>query len=271
MTTKFTDYKNQLKNHTFKVLQDDGPVRAYYLQPAGGGRMESTLLVDTPEGIVIMGDWVPRLHGVISACGYNLDWFATPKDPESLAVKFGLQKEWQPDQAFEEAEPYLQSLLDDADLSREDYTDHIDTIRLACEEGNRFAFVEACEEAGLCDVSEFGLGYDPDDLGRLVAIQHRFAELWPARKVQQAKAKEDEKAAGLRRLEELRERAVGECLLCHAGLVSIVDSKDPTDRGYLLHCDECREVLLYGPYPTIDEARTAFLKEAKGSRQTVLA
>ena len=48
------------------------------------GRMGSTLLMETPEGIVITGDLCPRTHtrGVISDLNYTLGWFAGTNSAE---------------------------------------------------------------------------------------------------------------------------------------------------------------------------------------------
>ena len=70
-----------LKDHTLeKVLdhpaeKEKNHFEAYYLRPPEGGRMMSTLITFTPEGIVIMGDLCPDGSGVISCYGYGRKWF----------------------------------------------------------------------------------------------------------------------------------------------------------------------------------------------------
>jgi hypothetical protein len=42
-----------------------------YLRPPNGGRMQSTYVIETVEGIVIMGDWCPESNrGSISCYGF---------------------------------------------------------------------------------------------------------------------------------------------------------------------------------------------------------
>ena len=49
--------------------------------------LESTMLIFSSEGIIILGDLCPNLHGVISKGNYSLKWFVDTND-YSLAKKF---------------------------------------------------------------------------------------------------------------------------------------------------------------------------------------
>lgn len=91
---------NALKDHTLEQVLDTPNFKAFYLRPPGGGRMMSTLIVFTPEGIVLMGDLTPGHHGNVSALGYGLSWFAGDLSGSYLCEKF-LQKSWHAELAKE--------------------------------------------------------------------------------------------------------------------------------------------------------------------------
>ena len=90
---------NFLKDDQFTDLRDAGVELVTETVFHGGhryeGRMGSTLLMETPEGLVISGDVCPRANtrGVISDLGYNLGWFAGTSSADYLASKF-LEKGW---------------------------------------------------------------------------------------------------------------------------------------------------------------------------------
>ena len=95
--------RESLKDHTLEKIADvpcegdlykpESRIVAYRLQPPKKTRCMSTLLTFTPEGIVLQGDLTPGHHGMVSAIGYGLDWFAGPLGESYLCGKF-LQETW---------------------------------------------------------------------------------------------------------------------------------------------------------------------------------
>ena len=101
MSRHLTDQiKQELKNHEMEEIPAGEKIRAFMMRHKDRkqyGRMQSTLFLFTPEGIVIMGDYCPggpRNQGSISDFGYGLDWFTSSLDGDYLCSKF-LHKVWQ--------------------------------------------------------------------------------------------------------------------------------------------------------------------------------
>ena len=93
---KIKDSVARLENHYLKVVEHTPNIEMYYLREPGSGRMMSTLIMFTPEGIVITGDLAPGSsgHGVVSCSGYGIDWFTGLLDSDYLASKF-LDRQWE--------------------------------------------------------------------------------------------------------------------------------------------------------------------------------
>lgn len=85
--------RRELASHQLEPLPVHGSVTGYYLRPPDGGRMQSTLILFAPEGIVIMGDLCPNLHGAISCMGYGVGWFSGKLSDSYLCEKF-LRQTW---------------------------------------------------------------------------------------------------------------------------------------------------------------------------------
>jgi hypothetical protein len=81
-TTKADNFRRQLDRHVLEIVQEGPTVSAYYLKEPGKGRMMSTLIVFTPEGIALMGDLTPEQNGSVSALGYGRDWFSGHLSPD---------------------------------------------------------------------------------------------------------------------------------------------------------------------------------------------
>lgn len=94
--------RESLRDHVLEEFPAGDRIRAFYLKKPGGGRMMSTLILFTPEGIVICGDLNPHPtgRGSASCFGYGLPWFASELDGGYLCSKF-LDKEWQNELAVE--------------------------------------------------------------------------------------------------------------------------------------------------------------------------
>ena len=173
---------DQLAEHKLVPLNVAEKVRAWYLRPAEGGRMMSTLVMETPEGIVICGDLCPRGRGVVSNLGYGAAWFAGQLSPSYLCEKF-LDKEWVPEIAADHMLTVLAQAVEDGDLSAEVCAEASAEVRDARED---FAFTpdrarEIFDDAGLTDFTDYNWNvYNPNDARWLIAIQRRFAALYHA-------------------------------------------------------------------------------------------
>jgi hypothetical protein len=150
-------------------------LRAYYLKPPQGGRAQSCYLIFSREGIVIMGDWCPRQHGVISYWGYNEGWFAGQLSRSYIAQKF-LQRSWQPEQGHGQLnERILDARRSDA-ITKEAAREALDKLsEITPEYLSAHEAHQIFTDAGLSDFEDLGYGYDPVDLDLLQAIQIRFA------------------------------------------------------------------------------------------------
>ena len=97
-------YDKIFENHYLEQVLDTDRFKAFYMRAPGLGRMESCLIMFSPEGINILGDLCPgndtRNSGV-HAYGYGLDWFAGRLSWSYLCEKF-LSKEWHRELAEED-------------------------------------------------------------------------------------------------------------------------------------------------------------------------
>lgn len=99
-----------IEGHVLEQALDANGFKAFYLRKPEGGRMMSTLLVFTPEGIVITGDVRPTREGNASSLGYGVDWFAGALGEDYLCSKF-LKKGWHAELAAEELRDMAASVL----------------------------------------------------------------------------------------------------------------------------------------------------------------
>ena len=179
---------------------------AYYLRPKEGGRMMSTLITFTPEGIVIMGDLCPDENGVISCYGYGRAWFTGKLSSRYLCEKF-LHQKWEPKAAIEWVKDHIESIKagdhdDDPDYDnppspevkkkREEMIEKFTPlIGWLDSDMDARQFYDALEEAGyVVDDGLPGWDYSWTEAGLLAALQQKFAELWnaPAEKKEEVKA-----------------------------------------------------------------------------------
>jgi hypothetical protein len=169
--------RKEMATHTLEVHVDTPLLKAWYLRPPNGGRMQSTYILETVEGIVIMGDWCPESNrGAISCYGYGMNWFSSKLGEDYLCSKF-LRQEWVPAVGLEG--------LRYAFTERDDPTKYAEALRDAerAYEYGELTYERAHEiftEAGLSDFEDLGHDYNPRDAGILCAIQQRFAELYRA-------------------------------------------------------------------------------------------
>lgn len=130
-------YDDHFKDHVLTQVLDADKFKAFYLKNPKYGRMESCMILFSPEGINILGDLCPgndpRNSGV-HASGYGLDWFAGGLSSSYLCEKF-LGKEWHQEIAEEDCRVMADEIMKgetghfDRDRELEDTQD--ERIRLA--------------------------------------------------------------------------------------------------------------------------------------------
>lgn len=176
---RVAQFLDGLKDMSLVPVQEGDKLSAYYIRKPGT-RIMSTLILFTPEGIVLQGDFTPEDHGSVSAHNYKLGWFAGELSPLYLCEKF-LQKKWSREVAVEilrdpqscwreDQEPAVLGKLDD--LAQE--VEH----EVAAEE----EIYDLLTDLGFdCCGDLPGWGYDPTEAVSLCAIQRKFAQLWTKR------------------------------------------------------------------------------------------
>ena len=166
------DYHEQLKDSKIEVLVEAVRVKAYYLRKYPNKRTMSTLLIFTPEGIVITGDLRPVRTGCMTY-GYGLEWFVGANSPQYLAEKF-LEMKWTEDHARD----FVQNRI--AEMNENEEYELASRVRDIVEDGgnfeNEWVFYNAFSD--VLDTSDMGLDYIEHEVGWLSAIQKRFAEEW---------------------------------------------------------------------------------------------
>ena len=178
--------KEALKNH---VLEEALPFGhgflAYYMRDPGQGRMMSTLLVFTPEGIVLMGDLCPGgpgNRGSISNYNYGIGWFSRPQSEYYLCEKF-MAREWQSIVAAKFVREHIAeiTLSGDPDYLK-DLPEWEDLLnRLDAGEMGSDHFHDALQELGYEHEDE-GYEYNLNEAGWLCGIQQKFVELYAGMK-----------------------------------------------------------------------------------------
>lgn len=194
-------FYNQLKDHYLEPLEIGQYVKSYYLRQRPDSRAMSTLLIFSPEGIIITGDLRPGNNGGVVAAGYGLDWFSAPLQPRYLAEKF-LKEKWVPGAFIKAVKDYINDRFESRTLSikrhpwrighyvADNWTEGrallylINHSELIESPHSTYDNLPAFRREGMgwyCPYdSEFlapGYDYDPAELGWLAAIQRRFSEL----------------------------------------------------------------------------------------------
>lgn len=174
--------REALAEHVLCPVLDSGNFKAFYLKRVGEGRMMSTLIVFTPEGIVLQGDLTPGRNGNVSTLGYGVGWFSGQLSEGYLCEKF-LTKVFVPAYAEEGLKDEVirqrrereidkakaRDLWDSMPGEIEDFTGPTETYNFWTDDlGN--------EDGDGCP----GYGYEPGEAGWLCAIQQRFAALYNA-------------------------------------------------------------------------------------------
>jgi hypothetical protein len=171
--------KDALKNHVLDEVLTHEAFRAFYMKEPGQGRMMSTLFIETPEGIVIMGDLCPggpKNQGSISDFGYGFGWFGGKLSEGYLCSKF-LTEEWQAEAAFEWVVDHIKDIEKGDEEGKVEYFREIERDLLGGEV-DESQFRNALERAGyVCDDGTPGYDYHRSTAGWLCALQQRFSEL----------------------------------------------------------------------------------------------
>jgi len=106
-------YDEHLKDHYLEKVLDEPKFKAFYLKKQGYGRMESCLIMFSPEGISIHGDLCPgndvRNSGV-HAYGYGLEWFAGRLSWSYLCEKF-LSQDWHQELAVRDCRDRAEAIM----------------------------------------------------------------------------------------------------------------------------------------------------------------
>ena len=176
-----THMREALKDHILVPLEVGEKVHAYYLRKPGEGRIMSTLIVFTPEGIVLQGDLTPGRNGNVSTFGYGPKWFSGQLSGGYLCEKF-LSQAWVKDLAVEGLRYRILEWRREGELTKAKARAAWEDTRGIPDdfEGPTETYRIFTEEMG-GDGSECpGYGYDPAEAGWLCAIQERFAQLYQA-------------------------------------------------------------------------------------------
>lgn len=184
--------RESLKDHKLELVLDAPRFRAFYLKRPGEGRMMSTLIVFTPEGIVVCGDLCPghgdgASRGVISTLGYGEGWFSGKLSEDYLCEKFLNSMVWELERAQKEVRDNIEQATKELREERKSRDNDFARDALArlrrwkAVEETRFETVEQLIDAlydNGFDTSDGppGYGYPSADAGWLCAIQQKFAE-----------------------------------------------------------------------------------------------
>jgi len=172
-----------LKDHVLEQVLDTEKFQSFYMKRPGGGRVMSTLITFTPEGIVIQGDLTPGRHGNVSCLGYGLGWFRGQLSGSYLAEKF-LQQGWYTEVAVVDLREFLKNIADGNEEAKPGDVEKIQELIKRCEDGDigTEGFREAWEDIyeDWCWDWSLGWGYNPTEHSWLCVIQQRFAALYNA-------------------------------------------------------------------------------------------
>ena len=180
--------RKALENHILVPVLEDEKIRAFYLKGPKQGRAMSTLILFTPEGIVLQGDLTPTDNGTVSTFGYGLRWFRGELSGSYLCEKF-LKKVFRPDLAVARiAEEILTQRREGRISKGRAWVLWSDRPAWCDEHDGRKCYEFWSEELGNdgCDFPAYG--YELGAAGWLCAIQERFAALYNAAHPEQASA-----------------------------------------------------------------------------------
>lgn len=171
-------YEKALAGHVLEDVVVTDKVKVFYLKDPKQGRMMSTMIIFTPEGIALMGDLTPERHGSISSFGYGIGWFSGKLSADYLSEKF-LEKKFVPEYAFKCIRERWQDSEEDS-KERNRYAEVLENW--FPDEDGPDQLYRTMIDCGLdCGDGVPGYTYEPGEQGWLCAIQQKFAELYNAR------------------------------------------------------------------------------------------
>lgn len=106
------DHTPDFNDHILTEVEVGQYLSAYRLHIPAWNYMQGVMIVDTPYGLCILGDWCPNNNKGAIALGYHLNWFAERLSPHRLQDVFGLEESWQPDLAAEYCADWLKERLE---------------------------------------------------------------------------------------------------------------------------------------------------------------
>ena len=184
-------------------LPSSGIVTSFYLRAEPKSRMESVLVMFSPEGVQIVGDMTfgRESNAFVSNGGYGVGWFSSELSEDYLLEKFmrrslqwdvaeadvdivveeaveALEEQWRKDGEWDEIE-HVDVVLLFREVNITKLRDHRDDALAAISARDEMALADAIIAIGGCDAMEsFGLGYDTVDAGVLIGIQRAFRRLY---------------------------------------------------------------------------------------------
>lgn len=175
--------RKSLENHQLIQLVDLPNFQSFYLKDPSKGRMMSTLISFTPEGIVLQGDLTPSHHGDVSALGYGLNWFAQDLSEYYLCEKF-LTQEFVAEYADRGMREEIIRQRREGEITKDRARELWGEVGVSGDfTGPMDAYEFWTEELGYDDGHGCpGYGYAPGKAGWLCAIQQRFSQLYQERK-----------------------------------------------------------------------------------------
>lgn len=180
METVVKDFmKAELSKHVLIQELDTPKYKAFWMMCPSNGRMMSTRIIFTPEGIALMGDNTPSQRGNVSYAGYDLEWFAGSLSERYLASKF-LTKSLQPEEVTAGIREWIKNreyynFTDDQVEELTEIADELESHDIGTDEAHRRV---SDVDQGLVDDGLPWCDYDANEWGWLCAIQQRFAELY---------------------------------------------------------------------------------------------
>lgn len=169
--------RKALSEHVLETVLESEKISAYYLKRPGQGRMMSTLILFTPEGIVLQGDLTPGQNGNVSTYGYGRGWFSGQLSGSYLCEKF-LKTEFRVDLAMDAMKRSILEHRYSGKWSKDHARELWDGLPSADEHDGRRCYKYWSDDPNEdgCDFPAYG--YNLAEAGWLCAIQERFAALY---------------------------------------------------------------------------------------------
>lgn len=181
------DYQREaFQQHVLEEISAGGPVRSFWMRKPNRSSAYAIGLSFTPWGICIGGDISigPLPHGIVSAPGYDLDWFTHKLSEDYLCSKFfGGYREWCRDDCLRSMIGSLEADLEDGSESVE-ISGVLEDLKDALENATWEFQTDQMLLEYLHDHSLYyddgipGYDYPQGDAGWLCVIQQSFRELY---------------------------------------------------------------------------------------------